>query len=268
MQSKGSSLKIGIFIVGIITGILFTRFGGGFFTSQSKLPQTKVSDGSEYSKRQPVSSDLTKLYPKVITRNGNPKNKTITLSFDDGPDLKYTPKILDILKKYNVKATFFVVGSQIEKYPTIFKRMIREGHDIANHGYRHLKITELTANQLKSQLELNTALMKKYKAAGRLVFRPPYGALDPTTIQTISKHGYKIALWTIDSRDWRSLNKSQVIKNVVSNFKNGYIVLQHCAAESKKENLSGSVQALPEIIKAARKQGFRLVTVSQLLESS
>lgn len=267
MQSKGSISKIGILLIGMIAGILFARIGGGFFTSQSRLPKAKVNDGPEYSKRQPVSSDLTKLFPKVIIRNGNSKNKTITLSFDDGPDLNYTPKILDILRKNNVKATFFVVGSQIEKYPAIFKRMVREGHDIASHGYRHLKITELTANQLKSHLKQNTALIKKYKAPVSLVYRPPYGALDPITIQTISKQGYKIALWTIDSRDWRSLNKSQVIKNVVPNFKNGYIVLQHCAAESKKENLSGSVQALPEIIKAARKEGFRLVTVSQLLKS-
>lgn len=268
MRSKGIIFKIGLFLIGIVAGIFLTRFGGEFFTVQPRLPKPKISDGSEYSKRQPVSSDLTKLFPKIIIRNGNPKNKTITLTFDDGPDLKYTPKILNILKRHNVKATFFVVGNQIEKYPIVFKRMIRDGHDIANHSYWHLKTTELSTNQLITQIKLNTDLMKKYGAPEKLIFRPPYGALDPISIQTIGKQGYKIVLWTIDSRDWRSLNKSQVLANVTSKLKNGYIILQHCAAESKKEDLTGSIQALPEIIKAARKKGFSIVTVSQLLGKS
>jgi peptidoglycan-N-acetylglucosamine deacetylase len=99
-----------------------------------------------------------------------------------------------------------------------------------------------------------------------MIFRPPYGALDPASIETISKLGYKIILWTVDSLDWRGLKEQQVISNVVPKLNRGDIVLQHCAADSKLEDLRGSNEALPEIIKTAKIRGYQFMTISQMLE--
>ncbi|HYH03353.1 MAG TPA: polysaccharide deacetylase family protein, partial [Bacillota bacterium] len=213
-------------------------------------------------------TDLVKLYPRIVNRQGSSKTTYIALTFDDGPDNRYTPKILDVLKKYKVKATFFVVGTQIKKYPAIFRRMVKEGHEIGTHGYQHLNVSKLPATKINYQLNESNKLIQKMGGPKQTIYRPPYGAIDPTAIERIGKKGYKVVLWTIDSLDWRSLKKTQVIKNVVPKLKKGYIVLQHNAAESKRENLTGSVQALPTIIERGKKQGFRFVTVSQLLKTA
>jgi peptidoglycan/xylan/chitin deacetylase (PgdA/CDA1 family) len=259
--------QIGLFIIGISFGLLVANFSGGILTGQpSPIPKPKVSDGPEYSRRQPVSKDLVELFPKLITRQGNSTITSLALTFDDGPDLKYTPKILDTLKKYNVKATFFVVGTQIQKYPAIFRRLIREGHEIGSHSFQHLKFPQLSAEQIKYQLNHNNEIIRQNGGKPRMIFRPPYGALDPTTVELIGKLDYKIILWTIDSLDWRGLKEQQVISNVVPKLNRGDIVLQHCAADSKLEDLRGSNEALPEIIKTAKIRGYRLVTISQMLE--
>jgi peptidoglycan-N-acetylglucosamine deacetylase len=256
-----------IFIVGLVTGWMVTRFSGGTLIGQPAAPKPapKTTDGSEYNRRQPVSIDLVRVFPKLITRQGDPHLKVLALTFDDGPDYNYTPRILDILKANNVKATFFVVGTQIEKCPATFKRMIKEGHEIGSHGYQHIKICELPVAKIKAQLDRNNALIKANGGASRLIYRPTYGAIDPASVQTIARQGYQIILWTIDSLDWRGLKKQQVMSNVIPKLKEGYIILQHCAAESKKEDLTGSIEALREIIRTAKKQGYRFITISELL---
>jgi peptidoglycan/xylan/chitin deacetylase (PgdA/CDA1 family) len=256
---------IAIFIIGIGVGLFTVKITGGSMLGIVPVPKDKVSDGPEYNRRQPVSDDLVRLFPNSITRQGNPKKVALALTFDDGPDLHYTPKILDILKKYNVKATFFVVGTLIQKYPAIFNRIIREGHAVGNHSFQHLKICELSAEKARFQLARNQELIEKAGGRRELIFRPPYGALDPASVNLISKLGYKIILWTIDSLDWRGLKKQQVITNVIPNLKYGYIVLQHSASETKLEDLTGSIDALPEIIKTAKSRGYRLITIPELL---
>jgi peptidoglycan/xylan/chitin deacetylase (PgdA/CDA1 family) len=256
---------VGVFIIGVGIGLLAIKISGGSLMGLTPVPKPKVSDGPEYSRRQPVSLDLVKLFPYLITRQGNPKQTALALSFDDGPDLKYTPKILDILKKYKVKATFFVVGALVQKYPATFHRIIREGHAVGNHGYQHLKICELTPDKARYQLTKNQEIITKNGGPRQLIFRPPYGALDPASINLINKQGYQIILWTIDSFDWRGLKKQQVITNVVPHINHGYIVLQHSASESKLEDLTGSIEALPEIIKSAKSRGYRFITIPELL---
>jgi Predicted xylanase/chitin deacetylase len=258
-------LPIGLFIIGISIGLLAARLSGFFTLQPSPLPKPKISDGPEYSRRQPVSVDLVRLFPKLIIRRGNPGIPALALTFDDGPDLKYTPKILDTLRKYNVKATFFVVGTQIIKYPSVFRRIIREGHEIGSHSFQHLKICELPAAQIQYQLNHNNDVIRHNGGSPTLIFRPPYGALDPASVETIAKLGYRIILWTVDSLDWRGLKMRQVESNVIPKLNRGDIVLQHCASESRLEDLHGSNEALPEIIRYAKNRGYRFVTISQLL---
>ena len=256
-------------VLGIVLGILIVHLSSRFILSQSTpIPKPKTTDGSEYSHRQPIAPDFVKLFPKIISRQGDPKVTALALTFDDGPDLKYTPRILDVLKKNNVKATFFVIGTQIQKYPATFKRMVSEGHQIASHGFLHLNVANQTPQRVRNLLNQNNDLIRKNGGPAQTIFRPPYGSLDPVSVKLIGSQGYKIVLWTIDSLDWRGIKQPEVVTNVVPKLKQGYIILQHCAAESKLEDLTGSVQALPEIIRVAKKQGYRFVTVTQLLAES
>lgn len=272
MQQK-AWYRRGIFVlaIGFLVGLLFSRLSNGLFSGPLSPPKTtKVSDGPEYSHRSAIPTDFVKIFPKLVYRQGGPKAGTaIALSFDDGPDMKYTPRVLDVLKRNNVKATFFVVGTQIMKYPATFRRMVNEGHEIGSHGYQHLKISEQPVAKVRYQLAKNNETIARYGGPRRVVYyRPPYGALDAAAIDAIGKYGNKIALWTVDSLDWRSLKRGQVFNNVIPKARPGYIVLQHCAAESQKENLNGSVEALADIIRVGKSKGYRFLTISQLLKET
>lgn len=266
MHKKTFLTGVLIFTVGFFTGSIIPLITGHpFLGPTAEVPKPKTSDGPEYNNRQVTVTDLVKLFPKLITRQGSPKGTSLALTFDDGPDQQYTPQILNTLKKYQIKATFFVIGNQIQKYPDVFKRIIKEGHEVGIHGFQHLKISELPLAKVNYQLSETNKLIMKYGGPKQTIFRPPYGALDPKAADYIGKKGYNIVLWTIDSLDWRSLKKDQVVKNVVPKLKRGYIVLQHSASETKLEDLSGSVDALPTIIESAKKQGYQFVKVSQIL---
>lgn len=269
-QTRRYRWGIMLLAIGFSVGFLFSRMSGPILSGiLPPVSPAKISDGPEYSHRTPPAvADLVRIFPKLIFRQGSPKVPAIALTFDDGPDMRYTPKILDTLKRYNVKATFFVVGTQILKYPATFRRIVREGHEIGSHSFQHIKLSELPAAKVRYQLNKNLEIIRSNGGPRRVpYFRPPYGALDPAAVGVIGKLGTKIALWTIDSLDWRSLSQAQVIGNVVPHVKPGYIVLQHCASESSRENLFGSGGALPDIIRTARSKGYRFVTVSQLLSS-
>lgn len=269
MKFKHFKFNALFLILGILMGFLLTRYSGRILTGQPNLgAPPKTNDGPEYSHRQPISpGDLTKLFPHLIVRRGNAQLPELALTFDDGPDHKYTPQILDTLKKYKIKATFFVVGTQIQKNPAVFQRIIREGHEIGNHSYQHLKVSELSTAAIRFQLQKNNEIIRRSGGPKETnIFRPPYSAIDPASITTIGKQRYQIVLWTIDSLDWRALKKPQVEKNILPAIENGSIILQHCAADSKKEDLSGSVNCLPDIIRTAHQKGFRFVTISQLLK--
>lgn len=269
MNSHSFKWGAGMVIIGLLLGILITRYSGGFLVGQpGPAAPLKINDGSEYDHRQPIhTADLSKLFPRIIIRRGNPKLPELALTFDDGPDQTYTPQILDILKKYRIKATFFVVGTQIQKYPATFRRIIQEGHEVASHSYQHLKMSELSVAQIQYQLRKNNEIIRANGGPRQVnLFRPPYGAIDPASIEAIGAQHFRIVLWTIDSLDWRGLRKLNVEANVLPLLQNGVIILQHCASFSSKEDLTGSITALPDIIEIAQKKGFRFVTVSQLVK--
>ncbi len=221
--------------------------------------------GSESSMRILQSGDFARLYPHVILRSGNPNHPYVALTFDDGPDDQYTPQILDILKRHGVKGTFFFIGTNIRKHPDVVKRAHEEGHLIASHGYTHANFANLEVDEIEDSLQRSTQVIEEVTGESNRLFRPPYAALNSRAIEAIEDAGYKIILWNVDSLDWKSLPEEEVMGNVLPAVSSGSIVLQHSSG-GPGQDLSGTVQALDQIIEVLSHQGYEMVTVDRLLE--
>lgn len=183
------------------------------------------------------------------------EKKKVALTFDDGPHPVYTPMMLDGLKEKNVKATFFLLGQQVEKYPHIIKRMSEEGHLIGNHSYKHEQLSKLSSIQACSQVNRTNELIYTITGTYPEYLRPPFGDwkddldCDVNMIEV---------LWDLDTLDWSTQNKAKIVKKVVTNIKEGDIILMHDSYET-------TVSAVMEIIDILQKEGYEFVTVDELI---
>jgi polysaccharide deacetylase family sporulation protein PdaB len=218
-----------------------------------------------FPKRENI--DLSSMFPDLVYNSGSSDEKKIALTFDDGPDNVFTPQMLDILKENDVKATFFIMGKRAEDFPAVFKRMVNEGHLIANHSWSHPNFMKLSNEKIKEELTKTNDLIKEYTEEDSNFFRSPYGSIDPERVKFIGEMGYKIIAWNVDSLDWKGLSAEEVSTNILENTTNGSIILQHSAG-GKGEDLSGSVKALAKIIDVLKKDGFMFVTVDKLLTNT
>lgn len=261
-----------VFLAAIFLGGYFYFNPGSFSTPKSSpendksgLPTIPFKDGSEKDNRVIQNSDLSRLFPDVVYRIKETEENIVALTFDDGPDDNYTPKILKHLKNENIKATFFVTGIRAQEFPKILKQIMDDGHVIGSHGFQHHKFTNSDSIKIKQDLKRNYDLIAKHTKISTKLFRPPYGELDPKSVNAIKKEGYKIILWSVDSLDWRSLPKEEIIKNILTDIKPGSVILMHSAGDVK-QNLIGSVEAVPIIIKELKKKGYTFVTIPELFE--
>lgn len=191
----------------------------------------------------------------------------IALTFDDVPDPRFTPQLLDVLRKYQVKATFFVVGSRAERHPELIARIIREGHVIGNHSYNHPEFGKLGMNEFRTQIIRTENILSALAGYKPRLIRPPYGDISEPQLKWAKAHGYKLVNWNVDSLDWRGLSKAQVRNNIVAHAGKGAIILQH-GGGGRGSNLQGTIQALPEVITIMRKRGYTFVTVPHMLQVS
>jgi peptidoglycan/xylan/chitin deacetylase (PgdA/CDA1 family) len=203
-------------------------------------------------------------YPQFFRVAGSSLENKIALTFDDGPDNKYTPAILDILRNYHVKATFFVLGVRAQANPAIIMRIVNEGHVIGNHSYDHANPAKMTEAQFEKQFTQTQVILRKLIGYEPKLIRTPYGALNENQLRWAAKNGLVAVNWDIDSLDWKELNTSQVLANILEHTHRGAIILQHSAG-GDKQDLSSTVKALPIVIEQLRRQGFKLVTVPELL---
>lgn len=240
-------------------------------------PSSAVSAGAATSSQAAIQmrkkkgrgltlSQLIRKYPDTIKTSG-PRRKVIALTFDDVPDPRFTPQLLNVLRKYNVKATFFVVGSRAEKHPDLVARMIREGHVIGNHSYNHPQFVKLRLGEFRTQIVRTENILQTLGGYKPRLIRPPYGDINEQQLKWARSQGYKLVNWNVDSLDWKGLSKAEVKKNILSNAGKGAIILQH-GGGGQGSNLHGSIQALPEVITSLRQRGYTFVTVPQLLQIS
>lgn len=226
---------------------MLTNLKGWAFVTTDKLSGYVLASGLVSANEKPIASK-----PASST-----KTKKIALTFDDGPHPKVTPQILKILKKYDAKATFFVVGNEVKKNPKVLKAVADAGHEIGNHTYNHAKLTTLSVKKVKLQIDSTDAAIKAVIGQNATVFRPPYGAYNKTVTNQLKVPS---VLWTIDTLDWKHHNPKKTLAAVQKNAKNGSIVLMHDIHQT-------TADALEPILAALQKQGYEFVTVSEILKN-
>ena len=198
----------------------------------------------------------------IIPINSTEPEKLIALTFDDGPHKKYTPEILDILSEYGVKATFFVIGKNCERFPEIFRRELDEGHEVGNHTYSHPDIDKLSYNELMQELLATDETLIEIRGYKPRLFRLPGGKKNPQIEKIIIRLNYISVSWNVDTRDWKALPSQEISREILNKIKPGYIVLMHDYVVGK----SGTPEALRTVIPALLEQGYKFVTVSELLD--
>jgi chitin deacetylase len=189
--------------------------------------------------------------------------KLIALTFDDGPWPQTTSKVLAVLKKQNVKATFFVVGKQVEQHPQLVKQAVAEGHAIGNHSWSH-QYHHYSSSAAAHELDKTAALVHKLTGVKTSLFRPPAGILNNGLVASAQQKKYAVVMWSIDSKDWRSgrTTKQALVDNLLKEAKSGGIVLLHDGGGDR----SKTIEALPQLITQLKKHGYTFVTVPELLE--
>ncbi|HHX26996.1 MAG TPA: polysaccharide deacetylase family protein, partial [Firmicutes bacterium] len=209
-------------------------------------------------------------YQPDIYRTGNPKSRQVALTFDDGPSQEFTPLVLDILREYDVPATFFLVGIHAERYPEIARRIAEEGHEIGNHTYRHITIPTASNKTLYEEVIKATGVITQTTGEYPKYIRPPRGVYDARFRRLSHVLGQKIVLWTISTRDWRYGTSAQsIVKRAVSQAKGGDIILFHDSGALVKNeggDRSATVRALPLVIEGLRQKGLEIVPLGELLE--
>ena len=203
-----------------------------------------------------------KEYTNVYRYKRN-SNRQIALTFDDGPHPVYTARILDILKKYNIKATFFMIGENVINYTDIALRVKEDGHEIGNHTSKHLSARKSSQKELeKDMLECSEIInnMLDYKTS---LMRPPEGFLVDSVINACNRLGCSIILWNVDTRDWAHTSSDNILKNVMQNTDSGDIILMH----DYISHGSPTPEALELIIPRLLDSGYVFVTVSELIRA-
>jgi peptidoglycan/xylan/chitin deacetylase (PgdA/CDA1 family) len=190
-----------------------------------------------------------------------PGKKVIALTFDDGPWPSSTAKVLDILKKNNIKGTFFVVGQNVKNYPDLTKRVVTDGHIIANHTWHHW-YHHMNAQTAAYEVANTTDIIYKTTGIKTSLFRPPGGNMRNGVAAYAKSNKYAVIMWSSDSMDYSRPGVPRLINNIFREAKPGGIVLMHDGGGDR----SHTVKALPEIISKFRKQGYEFVTVPELLE--
>jgi len=195
---------------------------------------------------------------------GSAQDKEVALTFDDGAEAEWTPKVLDILKQKNVRATFFIIGKQAQKYPEILRQINADNHIIGDHTFDHTDLTKLDTQQVDQEIEKCALIIHDIIGKTPRLVRPPFGFHNPTVDNIVYSKGKIIVLWSLDTEDWTGLDANTIKARILPKMQNGFIVLQHDGENSK---LGGSVQALPDIIDGLKAQGYTFVTIPDLLET-
>jgi len=204
-------------------------------------------------------------YDGVFVLYASRESRKVALTFDDVPDPRFTPKVLDVLKRKGVHGSFFVMGNRAKRYPELVRRIHEEGHNIGNHSYNHPDYAKMSLGRMQDQVSrTENAIMNAVGFRPKFI-RPPYGEIVPIQLEWAKRKGYTVVNWDVDSSDWRQLSADQVFRNVTRSVKPGSVILMH-AGGGTGQSLRGTVEALPKIIDWLREHDYEPVTLTELLK--
>lgn len=267
--SKNTLIYCGVAVLAIIAAIIFALVSGGGGEEQGApladtdalRPETpapaaaaSVNVVDEYE--LDVLAGLMKELPVYSVSR---EDKRIALTIDAAWEDDKTPFILETLKKYDIKATFFLCGFWVKDYPDMVKAIEAAGHEIGNHSMTHPHMNKLTSAQIRAELDEFEKLITNITGHGTKLFRAPYGEYNDNVIKTLRESGFEVVQWNIDTVDWKIERSAQaILDTVLGKLKDGSIILSH-------NNGYKIEQYLPTLIETALEQGYRFVTVSELL---
>src|SRR5438105_14648168 len=219
---------------------------------------------------------LTAAYSKLpqfptLDHQGAGGPHQVALTFDDGPDPKWTPQVLDVLKAYNVKAAFFLVGANAEEYPDLVRRIVAEGHEIGNHTYYHPNLALCWPEHIRLELNATQLLIQTLTGRATTLFRPPYAAdtqparlAELTPLKIAQDQNYLVVLENIDPQDWARPGADVILQRVKQQRHDGNIILLHDAGGDRSQTL----EALPRIIEYLQARNDTIVPLSKLLNTT
>lgn len=214
------------------------------------LPLSSFLDAVESDYLQ--GDDLTS-YQEYLAKNRE-HLKRVALTFDDGPNPVTTPQVLDILKRYDAKATFFIIGQRIAGQEVLLQKIVAQGNEIGNHTWSHPNLADLSVQEIKQEVTSTNEAIEKAIHKKPTLLRPPYGSTN-ATVQAAA--GMKEIMWTVDTLDWQNHSTAGIMKNVKEQLTPGGIILMHDIHQT-------SVDALPTVLDYLKAQGYEVVTVSEL----
>lgn len=186
------------------------------------------------------------------------EDDVVSISFDASWGGEQTLGILDVLDEYDVKATFFLVGIWVEKYPELVKEIAARGHEIGNHSATHPHMTKISEAKMREELETMSSQLEQLTGTRPTLFRPPYGDYNDRVVTLCRQEGYEVVQWSVDSLDWKNYGVEDVIRKATRNVQKGDIVLFHNDAKY-------TLAALPTILQAYRDKGLKVIPVGEML---
>jgi peptidoglycan/xylan/chitin deacetylase (PgdA/CDA1 family) len=194
------------------------------------------------------------------------RNKSVFLTFDDGPHAEATPKILRILEDANIKATFFLSGKNIAKNSQLVKTITEQGHDIGNHSYYHRHAIKTGPFATYGDLIKGHRISQEYSSQKYNLFRPPYGKMNLASFFYLLSSGSKIVYWNLDPKDYSNLSAKNVADYILENIGPGKVILLHDGRQNLNDQLQVTVDALDEVIQKTKNMNLKFNTISALYE--
>lgn len=247
-------------IIGCLSVLIIVTI---FFIKNDNLKSTETLNIENYNYE--TNNDIGRDYEDIIIKKGNEDEKIIALTFDDGPDEVFTPQVLDILKKNDVKATFFLVGENLKQNKEIVKRQFEEGHEIGNHTYTHINVAKSGYDKVYEEITKTQEEIKEIIGVEPKLFRPPYRAMSRHMCDIVKNKNMNIILWSnLDPRDWSNPGVYSIVNTIESKVGNGNIILLH-DYNNLRNSKSQTIQALESVIPYLKEQGYKFVTISELI---
>jgi len=207
-------------------------------------------------KREPRTVEVRALSAASV------KPKVVALTYDDGPNPAATEDLLRVLADEGVKATFFMLGNNVSKYPELAKKVADQGHQIGNHSQKHKRYNGLTPPKMEEDFSTAQQVIAEATGVTPVWARPPYGAVNPSVYSVLGSNSINLCMWNVDPADWREPGKQVIVNRVLANVRPGAVILMHDGGGDRSQ----TVRATRTIIRALKEEHYRFVTVQQLYD--